>query len=62
MRALILSPDLSSGVIPDPVPSPSQVLIQVSAVPLDYGEIAYRPARPSIPPVTHRTGSCSVDH
>ncbi|WP_344841973.1 hypothetical protein [Nonomuraea dietziae] len=34
MKALIFNPDLSFGVVPDPVPSPSQVLVQVSAVSL----------------------------
>lgn len=46
MKALIFDPDLSFGVVPDPVPSPSQVLVQVSAFSLNFGEIAYRSPHP----------------
>lgn len=45
MKALIFNPDLSFGVVPDPVPSPAQVLVQVSAVSLNFGEIAFRSAQ-----------------
>lgn len=44
MRALTFKPDLSLDVVPDPVPTPSQALIQVAAVSLNFGEIAYRSA------------------
>jgi NADPH:quinone reductase len=44
MRALIYNPDLSFDVVPDPVPTPSQALVQVAAFSLNLGEIAYRSA------------------
>ncbi|WP_346152156.1 hypothetical protein [Nonomuraea recticatena] len=61
MKALIFNPDLSFGVVPDPVPSPSQVLVQVSAVSLNFGEIAYRSPdpRPGRPAASAGTPSSS---
>lgn len=41
MRALTYNPDLSVNVAPDPVPTPSQALVQVAAFSLNFGEIAY---------------------
>lgn len=46
MRALIYNPDLTLGDVPDPVPGPSQVLIRVTAIALNFGEIAYRSPNP----------------
>lgn len=47
MQALIYDPAaphrLRLGTAPDPVPTPSQVLVQVAAVSFNFGEIAYRP-------------------
>ncbi|MEV0828503.1 zinc-binding dehydrogenase [Nonomuraea rubra] len=42
MRALTFTPDLSFETVPDPVPTPSQALVQVSAFSLNFGEIAFR--------------------
>ncbi|MFI0451187.1 zinc-binding dehydrogenase [Actinomadura sp. 6N118] len=44
MRALIYNPDLTSDVVPDPVPTRSQALVKVAAFSLNFGEIAYRSA------------------
>ncbi|MEU1387815.1 MULTISPECIES: zinc-binding dehydrogenase [unclassified Nonomuraea] len=44
MRALTFNPDLSFEVVPDPVPTPSQALVQVAAFSLNFGEIAFRSA------------------
>ncbi|MEV0195044.1 zinc-binding dehydrogenase [Nonomuraea sp. NPDC050691] len=44
MRALTFNPDLSFAVVPDPVPTPSQALVQVAAFSLNFGEIAFRSA------------------
>ncbi|PZG22100.1 zinc-binding dehydrogenase [Nonomuraea aridisoli] len=48
MHALIYDPGLTLGVVPDPVPRPSQALVKVTAIALNFGEIAFRPpnARP----------------
>jgi NADPH2:quinone reductase len=48
MRALTFTPDLSFDVVPDPVPTPSQALVQVAAFSLNFGEIAFR--RPDVRP------------
>ncbi|MEV5554781.1 zinc-binding dehydrogenase [Nonomuraea wenchangensis] len=40
MRALTFNPGLSLDVVPDPVPTPSQALVQVAAFSLNRGEIA----------------------
>lgn len=45
MRALSFNPNLSRDVVPDPVPTPSQALVQVAAFSLNFGEIAYRSAQ-----------------
>jgi NADPH:quinone reductase-like Zn-dependent oxidoreductase len=44
MRALTFNPDLSFEVVPDPVPTPSQALVQVATFSLNFGEIAFRSA------------------
>jgi NADPH:quinone reductase len=46
MQALIFNPDLTLGVVPDPVPGPGQALVKVTAVALNFGEIAYRSPHP----------------
>ncbi|MEV2272885.1 zinc-binding dehydrogenase [Nonomuraea africana] len=50
MRALVHDPSaphqLSLGVAPDPVPSPGQALVEVSATSFNFGEIAFRSGRP----------------
>ncbi|MFI6909264.1 zinc-binding dehydrogenase [Nonomuraea sp. NPDC050394] len=45
MRALIFNPELSIATVPEPVPTASQVLIRVSAVSLNFGEVAYHDPR-----------------
>ncbi|MDR3081830.1 MAG: hypothetical protein LBV60_13055 [Streptomyces sp.] len=47
MQALMFNPDLSLGRVPDPVPTPSQALVEVSAIALNFGEVAFRGARPA---------------
>ncbi len=39
MQALIYNPGLSLGAVPEPVPKPSQALVRVAAVSLNFGEI-----------------------
>jgi NADPH:quinone reductase-like Zn-dependent oxidoreductase len=46
MRALVFNPDLSISELPEPTPGPAQALIQVQAIALNFGEIAYRSAAP----------------
>lgn len=46
MQALIFNPGLTFGQVADPVPAPSQALVQVAAVSLNFGEIAYATPRP----------------
>ena len=50
MRALIHDPAAPHGLrhddVPDPVPAPNQVLIQVAATSLNFGEVAYLAGRP----------------
>ncbi|MFI6323781.1 zinc-binding dehydrogenase [Nonomuraea sp. NPDC050556] len=46
MQALIFDPSLSIGLVPEPVPTPSQALVQVAAVSLNFGEVAYASPRP----------------
>ncbi|NRQ36384.1 zinc-binding dehydrogenase [Nonomuraea sp. NN258] len=46
MKALIFDPDLTFGAVPDPVPAPHQALVEVAAVALNFGEIAYRSPDP----------------
>ncbi|MCC3765942.1 zinc-binding dehydrogenase [Glycomyces sp. TRM65418] len=43
MKALIFNPELTIGDVPEPEPGPSQALVQVQAVALNFGELAYRP-------------------
>lgn len=45
MQALTFNPDLSLGTVPDPVATPSQALVGVAAVSLNFGEIAFRSAQ-----------------
>ncbi|MBB5850281.1 zinc-binding dehydrogenase [Amycolatopsis umgeniensis] len=42
MRALVFAPELTFADVPDPVPAPGQVLVEVAAVSLNFGEVAYR--------------------
>ncbi|MFD9942336.1 zinc-binding dehydrogenase [Nonomuraea sp. NPDC059023] len=45
MKALMFNPELSIATVSEPVPTASQVLIRVSAVSLNFGEVAYHDPR-----------------
>ncbi|TGA95277.1 zinc-binding dehydrogenase [Streptomyces sp. MZ04] len=46
MRALVFTPDLTFADVPDPIPAADQVLVEVAAVSLNFGEVAYRSSAP----------------